>query len=99
MASSLEPDDESSEGWALDDCDGDAAYVDKPTARSQLLHAPMKKSLTFKGRGEEGTPLEKEERNPMMRTRCARPQEVRRTLFRSSPHNPYSICLHRNMPP
>jgi hypothetical protein len=45
MAASLEPDDESSEGWALDDSDGDAAYVDKPTVRSQLLYAPVKKVL------------------------------------------------------
>jgi len=41
MASSLEPEDESSGGWALDDSDDDdddAAYVDKPTVRSQLMH-------------------------------------------------------------
>ena len=37
MAASLEPDGDSSEGRALDDSDGDAAYVDKPTVRSQLL--------------------------------------------------------------
>jgi hypothetical protein len=45
MAASLEPDDESSEGWALDDSDGDAAYVDKPTVRSQFFYAPVKKIL------------------------------------------------------
>jgi hypothetical protein len=37
MAASLEPDDESSEALALDNSDGDAAYVDKPTVRSQLF--------------------------------------------------------------
>ena len=42
MAASVEPNDESSERWVLDDSDGDAAYVDKPTVRSQLLYAPVK---------------------------------------------------------
>ena len=42
MAASVEPDDESSERSVLDDSDGDAAYVDKPTVRSQLLYAPVK---------------------------------------------------------
>jgi hypothetical protein len=43
MAASLEPEDESLEGWALSDNDGDATYVDMPTVRSQLLHTPIKK--------------------------------------------------------
>jgi hypothetical protein len=45
MAASLEPDDEASEGWALNGSDGDAAYVDKPTptVRSQLFYTPIKK--------------------------------------------------------
>ena len=42
MAASLEPEDESSEGWALDDSDGDAAYVERPTVRSQLQYMPIK---------------------------------------------------------
>lgn len=41
MVESLEPDDESLEGWDLDDSDGDPAYVDKPTVCSQLLYAPV----------------------------------------------------------
>jgi len=42
MAALLEPDDESSERWALDDSDGDAAYIDKPTVRLQLFYMPVK---------------------------------------------------------
>jgi hypothetical protein len=63
MATPLELDDESSEGWALEDSDGDAAYVDKPMVRFRPFYAPVKKkhSLT-KSRSEEGAPLEKEER-------------------------------------
>ncbi len=43
MVASLEPEDESSEGCALDDSDGDAAYVEKLTVRSQFLCTPIKK--------------------------------------------------------
>ena len=44
MAASLEQEDEASEGWALNDSDGDAAYVDKPTTvRSQLFNTSVKK--------------------------------------------------------
>ena len=42
MATSLELDDGSSEEWALDNGDGDAAYVDRPTVRSQLFYATKK---------------------------------------------------------
>lgn len=42
MATSLEPDDESLEGWALGGSDGDAAYVDKPTVRSRLFYTTVK---------------------------------------------------------
>ena len=36
MAASLDPEDESSEGWALDDNDGDTAYVDRPVRFQHL---------------------------------------------------------------
>jgi len=98
MAASLEPDDESLEGWALDDSGGDAVYVDKPTVRSQLFYAPVKQSLT-KGRSEEGAPLEKEEGRMMMRTRRARHPEARQTPSWLSLSNPCLISSHRNMPP
>jgi hypothetical protein len=42
MPASLEPEDESFEGWTPDDGDNDAAYVDKPTVRPQLLYTPIK---------------------------------------------------------
>ena len=45
MAASPEPDDEPSEEWALDDIDGDAAYIDKPTVRSQLLLYACKRNI------------------------------------------------------
>lgn len=44
MAASRDPDDESSEGWALDDNDGDAAYVDKPTRRGRSTRKRRKKN-------------------------------------------------------
>ena len=43
MATPLELDDEPSEGWALEDSDGDAAYEDKPMVRFRLFYAPVKK--------------------------------------------------------
>ena len=43
MPASLGQDDESlEEGWAPDDSDSDAAYVDRPTVRSHLLYTPKK---------------------------------------------------------
>lgn len=95
MAASLEPEDESSEGWALDDSDGDAAYVERPRVRSQLPHTSMKKPLT-KGRSEEGAVLENEERKPMTGTLRLRYPEAR--LFRTPISNPCLIFSHRNTP-
>ena len=44
-ASESLPDDESPEGWALGDSDGDTAYVDKqPTVRSQLFSICLQKN-------------------------------------------------------
>ena len=101
MVASLEPDDEASEGWALNDSDGDAAYVDKPTTvRSQLFYTPVEKKALTKDRSEEGAPLEKEERRKtMMRTRRARHPEALQTPSRLSLSNPCLISSHRNMPP
>jgi hypothetical protein len=97
MVASLEPEDESPEGWALDDSDGDAAYVEKPTVRSRLLCTPIKKKSLTKDRSEDVL-LKKEERKIMMRTRCATHLEARQSLSQQSLSNPCSIPLHRNMP-
>ena len=104
MAASVEPEDDASEGWALNDSDGDAAYVDKPTTvRSQLFYTPVEKKALTKDRSEEGAPLEKEEerrKTMMMRTRRARHPETRQTPPRRlSLSNPCLISSHRNMHP
>jgi hypothetical protein len=101
MSASPEPDDESLQGWAVDDSDGDAAYVDKPTVRSQLSYAPVPKKYLTRDRSEEGAPPEKEERlgGKKMRTRRARHPEARQTPPRLSLSNPCLIFSRRNMPP
>jgi hypothetical protein len=46
MAASVELEEESLDGQAQDDSDGDATWSDRLTVRSQPLYTPIKKSLT-----------------------------------------------------
>lgn len=97
MPASLGPEDESlEEGWAPEDSDSDAAYVDRPTVRSHLLYTPIKNSLNGDRSGEDAL-LEKEERKTTMGALRARYTEAR--LSRLSLSNPCLISSHRNMPP
>src|SRR6266851_3145167 len=97
MAASVELEEESLDGKAQDDSDGDATWSDRLTVRSQPLYTPIKKVFD-KGISGEDAPLEKKGRKTTMGRRRARhPSEAR-----SSPPSPsslFSISLHRNMPP